>query len=116
MSHWQSARRNQCDNNKHYIAGQATAHYISDSRFGRRGGLIIGASIEAFGAILQCIGIICESVVLYTIGRIVIGAGNGIGLNTYTLYVQECTPTSARGTCACFQVATKPSSSASCPR
>lgn len=67
-----------------------------------------------FGAILQCIGILCESVELYAIGRLVIGAGNGIGLNTNTLYVQECTPTSARGTCACFQVVAQASYNALC--
>lgn len=32
------------------------------------------------------------------------GLGHGINLTTLTLFVQECTPTSARGTCACFQV------------
>ncbi|KAI5812965.1 general substrate transporter [Pyronema omphalodes] len=73
-------------------------------KMGRRRSTIYGATIMILGVIIQCTTYLGHSpLAQFTIGRIVMGVGNGMNTSSIPTYQAECSKTKNRGLLICIE-------------
>ncbi|KAK0656971.1 hypothetical protein B0T16DRAFT_441787 [Cercophora newfieldiana] len=71
---------------------------------GRRRAIILGALIMLAGVIIQVTSMVGSTpLAQFIVGRVVMGAGNGINTSTIPTYQAECSKTSNRGLLICIE-------------